>query len=333
MKAEYSPADDLQLVALMISKLLKADHGIDTPPAPADYRLVNKKQHANQSQELKVGIRIDRAVTVDVDHIWWGEEGADLTTLIDVATQMADAISRIHGQRNTIIEMLVDVKAAARKEVAKGRRQGIPYRLLSVTPVPSADDGDVCMVVMVETLGENLRPQHSQIDSLDGGDVTEVFDAWKDEQSSRARLARALDEVGATGQIDAVIVNALVAAGHDMVGVLAKLATEADQIVDIGGGPGEERSFQLYWKEGQVFGWLNLADGGSWNEGRLYFQNSPIALKGVEGKRVSDILSNPVFGENVWVTSAAGDKGKIGALSCTPDMLNFHAETGRLWAA
>jgi len=128
-------------------------------------------------------------------------------------------------------------------------------------------------------------------------------------------------------------VNALVAAGHDMAGVLSKLAAEADQIVDIGGGPQAEGSFQLYWKEGQVFGWLKLADGGSWNEGRLYFQNSPIVLKGVEGKRVSDVLSNPVFGDNVRVTSASGDKGKIGTLSCTPDMLNFHAETGRLWAA
>lgn len=333
MKAEYNSADDLQLVALMISKLLKADHGIDTPPVPADYRLVDKKQHASQSQELRVGIRIDRAVTVDVDHIWWGEEATDLTTLTDVATQMADTISRIHGQRNTIIEMLADVKAAARKEVAKGRRQGIPYRLLSVTPVPSADDGDVCMLVMVETLGENLRPQHSQIDSLDGAGVTEVFDAWKDEQSSRARLARAFDEVGATGQIDAVVVNALMAAGHDMAGVLAKVATEPDRIVDIGGGPEEKRSFQLYWKEGQIFGWLNLSDGGSWNEGRLFFQNSPIALKGVEGKRVSEVLSNPVFGDNVRVMSASGDKGKSAALNCTPDMLNFHAETGRLWAA
>lgn len=334
MKAEYNPADDLQLVALMTSKLLKADHGIDTPPVPADYRLFDKKQHANQSQELRVGIRIDRAVTVDVDHIWWGEEATDLTTLTDIAFQMADTISRMHAQRITIIEMLADVKAAARREVAKGRRQGIPYRLVSVTPVPSASDhGEVCTEVLVETLGENLRFQLSRIEALNGGDVTEVFEAWKDEQSSRARLAGALEEVGATGQIDAVIVNALVAAGHDMAEVLARLATEEDRIVDIGGGPAEERSFQLYWKEGQVFGWLNLADGGSWNEGRLYFRNSPIALKGVEGKRVSDVLANPVFGNNVRVTSASGDKGKIGTLSCTPDMLNFHAETGRLWAA
>ncbi|MES3150941.1 hypothetical protein [Sphingomonas faeni] len=333
MKAKYNPADDLQLVALMISKLLKTDHGMDTAPVPADYRLVDTKSHANVGQELRVGIRIDRAVTVDVDHIWWGEDATDLTTLTNIAFQMADTIGRMHAQRITIIEMLADVNAAARKEVAKGRRRGIPYRLASVTPTPSGSDhGEVCMEVLVETLGENLRPQLSRFEAHNGVDATEVFEAWNDEQSSRARLAGALDEVGATGQIDAVIVNALLAAGHDMIGVLSKLAIEADRIVDIGGGPQEEGSFQLYWKEGQVFGWLKLADGGSWNEGRLYFQNSPIVLKGVEGKRVSDVLSNPVFGDNVRVTSASGDKGKIGTLSCTPDMLNFDAETGRLWA-
>ncbi len=337
MKPEYTPADDLQLITLMISKLLKADHGVETPPVQADYRLVDTKLHANQWQELRVGIRIDRGVTVDVDHIWWGEEGNDLTTLTNVASQMADAISRIHAQRSAITEILADVRAAVRKEVAKGRRQGIPYRLVSVKPVLSAADlGEVCIKVVVETLGDNLRPQLSQFDPLDGGDIKEVFEvfeAWRDEQSSRARLARALDEVGANGQIDAVIVNAMMAAGHDMAKVLTKLATEPDQIVDIVGGPEEERSFQLYWKEGQVFGWLNLTDGGSWNEGRLFFPNSQIALKGVEGKRVSDVLSNPVFGNNVRVMSASGDKGKSAALSCTPDMLNFHAETGRLWAA
>jgi hypothetical protein len=333
MKNQQNVGEDLQLVILMIAKLLKSDHGIDGPLTRNDFSLIDSRRYPHGGQELRVRVKIDRGVSVDVDHFWRGEGASDLRTLTATATEVARAIGDIHSRRVSITEMLEEVRAAARKEVSKARRRGLPYRLISATLVQLDDDGKIFVQLWIQNLGVNLRHHQSSVRATRQEDVRQALAEWEEVQISRARVRDAMGAAGASGQIDGVVVNALREAGHDMADVLEQLAIEDDWIVDIGKGEENKKTFCLYWKDGQVFSSLAVDDGSSWTEGRLHFQKTPVALTGAKGKRVRDILSNPIFGDGIKVISTFGEKGGQGALFCTQEMLNFDIDTGRLWAA
>jgi hypothetical protein len=334
VKPKVTAISDLQVVAAMVTKVLRDQHGIDEAPAPGDYRVAEGDTRLNGSTDILVGIKLARGLAIDVGQLWWTESDRTVEALVEAATEIAEDIALVHNQHQEIIEMATEVRAAITREIAKAKRRGLPYSLVSATPNAVYDRvGEGIIIDFVfQQLSESLRPEQAKFRAACAADVVAAFDGCREVQEQRLSRRAQLIAAGATGRIDSVVVNAMQDAGHNMAEVLKLLVTADDGIVDIGEGDGDMRLFRLHWNNGDVYAHITLGDGASWHEGRLTFQKAPVSPDNAKGRRVRDIVDNPIFGD-VRVRSGSGKKGKSMALFCTQDLLHFDADTGRLWAA
>jgi hypothetical protein len=300
----------------------------------------------NKSTDIRVPVRLGRGISIGVKQHWWVEAKRDLADLAETATEFAANIATAHEMRDEIVEMTREVRAAVSREIAKATRRGLPYRLLSADPAAAYDDlrSGAIVEVVFERLSEHLRPGKATFSAGCAEDVAQAFAHDREPQEFRVMCRADLNAAGATGRIDSVVVNAMRDAGHDVAEVLKELATNDDRTLVVGTRPNAGPSFlsdpceshgnrfRLHWNDGDVFGQVTLAGGVSWHEGWLNFQDAPVSLAKVEGRRVRDIVDNPIFGE-IRVVSGSGKKGGTVSLYCTSELLNFDGESGRLWAA
>jgi len=333
-RKEVTAISDIQVVAAMVAKVLRHEHDIDEGPAPEDYRVAQQDVRFNGSTDILVGIKIDRTLSIDIRHHWWGEHDHRLDTLVAAAGEIAEDIALVHDRRQDIIDMATEVRAAVTREIAKAKRRGLPYRLVSVTPNPVYDrvEEGIIIDVVFQRLSESLRPESASFGAECAADVATAFEGCREVQEQRLSRRADLIAAGATGRIDSVVVNAMQEAGHNMAEVLKLLVTTDDCIVDVGERDDDMRMFRLHWNDGDVYAQITLGDGASWHEGRLTFQNAPVSPENARGRRVRDIVDNAILGD-VRVRSGSGEEGKFVALFCTRDLLHFDADTGRLWAA
>ena len=335
MKSKLIMNSDVQLVAAMVAKILRDDHQLEEAPAPEDYNVVVDNVRINGSNDIRVAIKLDRGLAIDLKQHWWGDHDRDIATLVDAATAIAEEIAALRDMRQDIIAMTTEVRSAATREIAKARRRGLPYRLVSTTPcaIYVKPSEGVTVTVVVELLSESLKPERAMFDADGAADVVQVFADDREVQEKRLARRTALDAVGANGRIDSVVVNAMREAGHDVAEVLKLLATTDDRVVDVGDRAGDKKVFLLHWNSGDVHARLTLDDGTSWKEDTLYFKCTPIELDAAKGRRLRDVMDNPIFGYNIRIQSTFGKKGGYGSLWCAPDLLYFNADTGKLWAA
>lgn len=334
MKLKATIKPDVQLLAMMVAKVLRTEHHIDTVPTPGDYKVLEADTRFNGSTDIQVAIALERGLTFSVKQHWWGDDDRDIQAILDAATEMAENIASVHELRREIIDMTFDVRAAATREIVKAKRRGLPYRLISTMPYSIRDsvrDG-IAVTVMFQSLSEAVRLEHARFDADCAADVVKAFEGCHEEQQQRNTRRAQLDAAGATGRIDSVVVNAMQEAGHDLAEVLQLLADSDDWIVDIGERGDEKRMFRLHWDKGDVYAPITIGDGVSWHKGQLTFQKAPGGLTRAAGRRVRDIVDNPILGD-IRVTSGSGKEGESCSLRCTQDLLHFDADTGRLWAA
>lgn len=333
-KKYTSTSDDLQLVALLVAKQLRSSGLSGFAPGMGDYRLVDSKRHPTAKTELHFNVNLGRGAATTVFDFWWKDEAYSLDSLVSLAKGIAEKIAEIGGQAATLCAMLSEVRCAAKREVAKARRRGLPHELTSVelTPVEAGSRFEPMARVELLALGHSLRPEPFAFHAEYAKDVVEAFAGKAEEQANRAACRAGLDRIGATGTIDAVVVTAIEAAGLDVPTVLAKLRDTDDWIVDLprpGGGV-----FRLHWDNGAVHAQVQLADGVSWHEGKLHFAKAPRAMSGLaKGIPLAKVFDHPFFNDRHQVCWGFGAKDEHATVYCSDNMLNFDADSGRLWAA
>ncbi|MET3761881.1 hypothetical protein [Sphingomonas sp. UYEF23] len=196
---------ELSLLALMVARQLKTEHGIDEAPHVADYEIQMASVRPNGSTDVRVEIPLARGIAIDVKQHWWVNDGKDLTELVEAATEIAAKVASVNDVREEIVDMTRSVRAAASREIARARRRGLRYRLVSCKPetVYSTVDEGVSVRVVCEHLSEYLRPE--QVEFMAGcvDDVIREFEANREEQAKRTIRRYHLDEVGGTGELTA----------------------------------------------------------------------------------------------------------------------------------
>jgi hypothetical protein len=325
--------DDLHLLALLIAKRLHEEHAIDEAPARGDYRLCDSKVFAQAGKEVQVDVDLGRGLKVTIFDVWW-DDNPELSSLLRNAEDISERIADTLRDADATRAMVADVTAAARREIAKARRRGMPYTLTSVTlPRLQAGSHDLAVArVEHQALGRSLRLEPFAFHAESAEDVVRAFAGIADEQRRWMDRRAGLDRIGATGTIDSVVVAALVEAGLDMPQVLATLRDAEDWIVDLDVADGKR--LILHWKEGAVRAQVMLAEGVNWHEGRLSFSNPPHTLKKLpEGTAVNRLFEHPFLEERIRIRGTYRTEGAYLSVTCNEAMLNFDADSGRLWAA
>lgn len=326
--------EDLGLLALLVARQLRVEHGIDDGPAAGDYELVAGYGGRAAQKDLRLKVDLGRGASVRVSQLWWSVADRELENLVEAAEEFATEIARVRGEAADIRSMLSEVRAAAKREVAKANRRGVPHRLISIAPNPiqAGGSGDLSALVTVEMLDESARLGPHEFDACDAGEVAAEFQAAAERQSALAFRRTQLDRAGATGAIDAVVLARLRDWGVDVAGVLNRLRDEGDATIDVEAADGAKLC--LYWKEGVVRSAFALADGVNWNEGRIRFTAAPKAVCGsVVGRPLAELFPHRYIGDDVIVLSACGKPGGHASLRCSEPLVHFDVQTGRVWPA
>jgi len=335
MTAYEIAKEDIALVAMMVAKLLREEYGITEAPKAADYSVSDKIRH-NGSTDLSLAVRLGGGLSFDVRQHWWVDHDRDLEALTETATELAENISIVHSQRTEMLELTKLVRNAAVRECSKARRRGLPYRVLSAEPSAAYDSisQGYGINVGVQAYSKAARLQETSFFVDSAEEVVSILASWEEEQSVLARARATLDQAGATGRIDSVVANALREAGHDVPDTLRRLVQSQEWSLDLGErGDDERRFFCLYWKDGTVRAHIKLANGGTWSEGIVRLQASPVSLTGKGGEALCEVLPDSAIGNDVRIRRASGKKGSHATIWCDQDLLNFNADTGELWAA
>lgn len=326
--------DDLHLFALLVAKRLRHEHQLESAPAPGDYRIADSKVFSQIGKEVQVEVDLGRGLKVMVYDAWWQEDEAGLDFLIRCANGTADKISETVGQAEGTRQMIAEVRGAARKEVAKARRRGLAYTMMSVSLPPLQAGGHDQTVARVQhlALGRSLQLEPFAFHAECAEDVVSAFARLADEQSRRSASRAWLDHKGATGTIDSVVVAALAAAGLDLPHVLTTMRDADEWIVDFDGGDGERLT--LFWEEGAVRARIKLGEEVMWHKGKLCFGKSARSLKRLpSGSPVSRLFEHPFLEERIRIDGSYETEGEHLSVYCKGEMLNFDADSGRLWTA
>lgn len=325
---------DIKLLAMMVAKILRDEHGIDTAPKASEYRLDGKVRF-NASTDMLLNLAIDKRTQMTIRQHWWTEE-RDLEQLTTAASELAENIAEVHSLRGEIAETTAEVRAAAIREFAKARRRGLPYRLLWAQPETQYDRvGDGYSIsVGLQIYSKAAKLETSSFYASSREEVIEAIASLEEDQTHLSNVRWNLNSAGATGSIDSVVVNALREAGHDVADALRQLSETEDWLVDLGKrGDPDDKFFCLYWKAGVVYASLTRGNGAHWREGHLTFRESPISFARKDGKLLRDVVSDKVFGDSIRIHRASGKKGGYASAWCSQDLLHFDAATGELWAA
>lgn len=326
---------DLQLLAALVAKRLRQDYGVDAVPAACDYRLADSKTFFQAGKEVQVDVHLGRGLKVVVYDVWWHtDKPAELDSLLRNSSDIADKVAETMQDADAIRAMVSEVSAAAKREIAKARRRGLPYLLTSITLPPLEAGRHDQTVVRVEHLayGRSLQLEPFEFCAESAEDVMHAFAGIAEEQARNKDNRDWLDHIGATGRIDSVVVAALGEAGLDLPEVLVALRDAKEWIVGLD-APGGKR-FTLHWDEGAVRGQIQLGDGVSWHQGRLSLGRAARTLKKLPKESpLNQLFQHPFLEDRIRIWGDYKTKGEHLLIHCSEAMLNFDADSGRLWAA
>lgn len=328
-------ANDLNLLALLVAKRLRTEHCVEKAPGAGDFRIADSKTFFRAGREVQVDVDLGRGLKVVVFDAWWHDREADLDALLRSTESIANKFAETARDADLTRRMFAEVTAAAKCAIAKGRRRGMPYELTSVTLPALQVDAHDQTVVRVEhlALGRSLRLEPFAFEAECADDVLRAFEGIAEEQARRTTRRAELDEIGATGTIDSVVVAALGAAGVDLPQVLTTLRDSEDWIADV--DVAEDKRFCLHWEDGAVHAQITLGDGGvSWHQGRLWFGKAERTSKRLpKGSPLSRLYDHPFLNERIRILKDYSPKTGNSFVSCNEAMLNFDADSGRLWTA
>lgn len=190
---------DLQLLAALVAKRLRQDHDIDAGPATCDYRLTESKTFTQAGREVQVDVHLGRGLKAVVYDVWWGaDDTAKLDSLLRNSSDIADKVAETLRDADALRDMVAEVGAAAKREVAKARRRGLPYELTTITLNPLEAGQHNQAVVRVEHLacGKSLQLEPFAFHAKCAEDVTRAFAGVAEEQARRTDRRAYLDDIG-----------------------------------------------------------------------------------------------------------------------------------------
>lgn len=196
-------------------------------------------------------------------------------------------------------------KTVVRHEIAKGRRKGIPYRLISAelgridagnTELPYAD-------IRIERLSASLVPEaiSLKVDSVE--EALEFFAGMKDSQGARRLRQTVLEAAGADGEIDTVALRAMQLRGCDIPDVLTRLPYAEGGILDVKFQDGSDRGVVLFWRDGIVHANFRLEEQVHWRNGTVSFDEMPARFPAnPSGQLLSTYFRNDAIPEGTIIT-------------------------------
>ncbi|MGN8000850.1 hypothetical protein [Sphingomonas sp. 22176] len=324
--------DDLELLAATVTKRLRSEHGIETPPDFYDYSVALSDRQSGPREDVLVRIEIDSGVSVTIKVCGWQGEGGDLDDLLTTAKEISDGVASVLRDASDLVDMYAEVEAAARREVAKYGDLGLKAEV--VTLEFAAFEGSLNaspINLEITALGANLQKTSFLFEVESAEEVAEIFSGMLDEQAARSARLTDLQAMEATGTIDAVLLAALVDAGFDLAALLSNLSKAEQPINDVTAPDGQ--AFCLRWENGTLLGEVLLEEGVQWHAGKLSFDRAPSGLTAAGASSLNVFYNHRFLDDRLIVKAVKEGRDGSGYALCDPLLTAFNADTGRLWLA
>lgn len=183
---------DLKIVSLLVAKTLDDSTSSARTPRLRDYEIVRTRRHLG-STYLEVAVVLGNGLNATV-RAPWGEKHRSAADLATTAVEICDIVGHLACVADNLALMRTEVLAAARREIAKARRQGLRYKLSAVeTETCETDDWRMLgMEVKLEALDEDLHPQTRSFVAEWDRDVVQAFADFRERQAIHGRDAAGL---------------------------------------------------------------------------------------------------------------------------------------------
>ncbi len=286
-------------------------------------------------QVVELSFRLQRGLQARVSTSWWNDSDRDVESLCESAGEFAESVERLWTTREDIGNWMGEMRAALRREVARGRRRGIPYRVVSVG-IGDIGAGSLEFpnaAVSLERLSPSLVPETITLNFDNEEEVAEAFAGMREAQEARMLRRFVLQAAGADGEIDLVALRAMQSRGCDVPAVLASLPNAPGGILDVGFPHGDDRDMVLFWQDGVVRANFRLADKVHWRDGRVVFdelsKHFPVKP---HGQLLSEFIQHDAIPEGLRIRGGYQTE-KGGTAYVTVPTARFNSRTGEVLAA
>lgn len=299
MEFKKLKTDELALLADLISREAN-DRNPALAAALRRIAIIEEGIYGKYHPDIRLTISLASGLEAAVEASWWTCKAsfAELTASVE---EIVGAAERTFNDRDEALKMLREVRSTLSREISKGRRRKLPYRLLDVTLMPSRAglQEKPAATIGIEVIGSLLLPQRLSFDAECAEHVIEVFQSIKEKQVTRLAMRGSLLEMGADVMIDPVTLAALEDAGIAPATAVAVLQAEECAIVDVDVKHG---SMVLYVRDGVVTGNVPLGEDMRWRDGRICMpQSLGISPASVRGEPLSSFLTHSYFDRDAQI--------------------------------
>lgn len=325
---------DLRLLRLLIERNLE-DRSSGAALTRKSTLAVVPCRYNPDGQMVELRFEAHRGVQACVTERWWHDPNRDLDMLCRSAEQFVESIESVWDARDEIRDWIGEMRDAVRREIAKGRRRGIPYRLVS-SGLGEIEAGCVefpYAAFEVERLGASLVPETITLKLDAAEEVAEVFAGMRDAQEARRLRRLVLNAAGADGEIDIVALRAMQLSGCDVPAILAALPDAPGGILDVDLPNVDDRRIVLFWRDGSVHANFRLADKVHWRDGSVGFDDLPNWFpEEPKGHMLSDFIKHQALPEGLRISGGYRSK-KTATARVTVPFARFNSSTGEILAA
>jgi hypothetical protein len=315
--------DELVGLAASVAAQLRHDHGIDSAPDAAQYKLEDAS--ADGKARLLVDVDLGKGLVIPLEATPAGSAsaGSDGEPL---ATRLSKYIAHLH-------EGEAEISATWRmigRRIAKVDATGMRCKLISSTPIRLRVDRWERMFIefYFEAIDDSLRLETKYFMLSDRKWAKYYFDNMDRSQAKKAACRAVLARYGADASIEAVLLNALRRAGIEDADLLHTLRGSRDRNISIIGA--DDTKFEVYWEDGVLHGEVLLGADVSWRKDSLFMKAAPRSFgKKDIGRRLVDIYGHELLEEGSFVRHAFGKKGRSVQLICNAFMHAVNLEEER----
>lgn len=195
-------AEDLQLLALLVSRELRESHGVESAPMLADYYLEPNTRRFTGMRDVLVLIKLGRNLSVEIMESWGCTHELEIDTIVTSARELASEIINVTHSSAELRQFLSEIRAATKREIKKAARKGLVYELIDVAPqiVNAGIPADYVATVRIRIMGETLGQESFGFQAEYEGDVRFAFDSIEEEQSHRATRRAELASMSVAGR-------------------------------------------------------------------------------------------------------------------------------------
>lgn len=281
------------------------------------------------TQQLNIALPLATEIKATILHPW---RNADLDDdeVAEQAMLITEVIEDIAAVQDDLVPALLEMRAVAKRQLESLAKDGahVTYLGLDIAPLQTGSQGEPDLQLTFLQLGNDLQIDWVTRFVTNSEDVRSLIQELGVKQKALGSLKDELEDAGADGLIDPVVLSALLQLEIDPFDHMARVRDfSLAGTIENEFGP-----IRTGFLDGLYTGHVPLAPGVTWRCGSLHFEKVPEHVMGsLEGKRVVDAVSSSLIPDDAVFGIMTARPGKAQVFPVSSGRMLFKVEDEKTW--